>query len=255
MRNYRRLRRLRRFLPYPLIAAGLLWLRPVEPMGSDAADQALDLAGLVLAFAGQGLRFWTWGANAEAGLFAVRTNGPYALLRHPLYAGNLLILCGVLLILNNPVAYLLGIPSFVLLYNVIARKEEQQLLPSPGLGAPYRAYMIAHRNRFLPQLERWRTAVSPAHRFDWWFAAEKEYESVLGILLGWITLDLYEELLVWRAASHGSRLLSLQLALFLMLALAAPILYALKKRRSKPGPPARDGAGDAHPAAPATGDP
>lgn len=239
MGQSRRLRRLRRFVPYPLIAAMLLWLQPQMLSGSQRADQLLDLAGLAVMLAGQALRFWTWAANAREGLFEVRTHGPYALMRHPIYAGNLLILTGALMILHNPVLYAVGIPAFVLLYAVIARKEEQQLLASPRLGPHYRAYAASQPNRFLPNLGRVRLALTPANGFDWWFAAEKEYETTFGILLGWIALDFYEEWFVWRGASHGGAVLAVELAFLGLIAVAAPALYYQKKvYRRRPMPPA-----------------
>jgi protein-S-isoprenylcysteine O-methyltransferase Ste14 len=246
----RLLRRLRRFAPYPLIGAALFWLEPLKWRGSDAADQVLDLAGLAVILAGEALRLWTWGANAQAGLFSLRSHGPYALLRHPLYAGNFLIVCGALMILNNPVAYAVGIPSFALLYAIIARKEEHHLLLGPALGPSYRAYTRAQPNRFLPNLRRWRVALALPHRFDWWFAAEKEYESVFGILLGWVALDFFEEFVIWRGASHGGGIFYTQLAILGLIAVAAPALYYQKKahrRRPTPPPAAALGTGDQEP--------
>jgi protein-S-isoprenylcysteine O-methyltransferase Ste14 len=231
MANGRVLRRLRRFLPYPLVGAALLWLPPMRPFGSAGADQLLDLCGLLVALAGEGLRFWTWGANADAGLFSLRSNGPYQLLRHPLYVGNFLIVLGMLMILNNPVVYLVGLPAFAILYNAVARKEEGQILAqSSSLTPAYRAYLAEHPNRFLPQLSRWREATTPAHPFRWWVAIEKEYEAVLGVLVGWIALDIYEEHLVWRGQDPSFTLLYFQIVLAVALAIAAVALYLHKKR-------------------------
>lgn len=231
MGNARLLRRLRRFAPYPLIGVALFWLRPMEAFGSDRADLVLDLLGVLVALAGEALRFWTWGANAASGMFTLRSNGPYKLLRHPLYVGNFLIVCGMLMIFNNPWAYVVGISAFAVLYNVIVRREEHQLLASADLGPAYAAFMSVHRNRFLPQLSHWREALTPAHGFRWAYAAEKEYEALLGILLGWVGLDLFEELFFWDGTSHGSTLIAIQIAVVVAVAIAAPILWILKKRR------------------------
>ena len=239
MGNARLFRRFRRFAPYPIIGTALYLLDPMQMMGTDSGDQLLDWLGLLVAFAGEAVRFWTWGANAVAGHFTLRTNGPYKLLRHPLYVGNFLIVVGMLMIFNNPIAYLIVIPAFVTMYAIITRREEHQILGSSDLGPGYAEYMRVHRNRFLPQLEHWRAALTPAHSFRWWFAVEKEYEAVLGILLGWLALDFLEERVVWSGISYGETLPTVQVVVLFAVAVAAPLLWLLKKRRKAsmhPGP-------------------
>jgi protein-S-isoprenylcysteine O-methyltransferase len=74
-------------------------------------------------------------------------SGPYRLIRHPSYAGVLLIITGVALCFGNFVsALVLIVPNVALLMRRM-RIEETAL--SQGLGEPYRAYM-SRTKRLIP---------------------------------------------------------------------------------------------------------
>ena len=125
-------RRVRRYIAVPLAALTLLGLRPLLPAGSPFFNELTDWLGIGIAVLGQGLRGWAWGSNTPVETQGVRTRGPYALMRHPLYVGNLLIAWGLLLIFHNPWAYLFCGLSFVLLYQVVIVVEEQQMEERAG---------------------------------------------------------------------------------------------------------------------------
>src|SRR3972149_7026140 len=139
------LRRFRRYLVFPLGAATLLWLSPLAPAGNPFFDEVTDATGVLVALLGEVLRMWAWGSNATTGKQGVRTRGPYALMRHPLYVGNLLIVFGLLLVYNNPWAYVIcGLP-FAVSYGVIARLEEEHM--HRAFGAEYAGYAAAGAGR------------------------------------------------------------------------------------------------------------
>ena len=92
-----------------------------------------------------------WEAQ-RAGRLAV--DGPYARLRHPQYAGFLLIMVGFLLQWPT-LATLAMFPVLVLVYRRLAIGEEREV--SRQFGAAWDAY-AAHTPRFLPRLGRLRTA-------------------------------------------------------------------------------------------------
>ncbi len=114
-----------------------------EPLGPSAACAALVLLGV-------GFRVWAAG-NLEKNRFT-RPIGPYRMVRHPLYAGTLLISLGFLLSLGQPVTGLLA--WIVLLFGIflpVLRKEERELAGKfPGAYKPY-------LNAVPALLPRWRS--------------------------------------------------------------------------------------------------
>ena len=204
-------RRVRRYIALPLAVLTLLCLRPLLPAGSPFINELTDWLGVGIALLGQGLRGWAWGSNAPVATQRVRTRGPYALMRHPLYTGNLLIAWGLLLIFHNPWAYLFCGLSFVLLYQVVIVVEEQQM--EERAGESYRQYVASGVPRFVPDLRRLPEAVRTSVPFSWRLAGKKEYESVLGLVAGAGALMMYEK--VWHRGANAAwaKLMSLTVVL------------------------------------------
>lgn len=194
-------RRCRRYIVVPLEAIALTGLRPLLPAGSSFLNELTDWCGIAIALLGQGLRVWVWGSNKTRGSLHVRTRGPYALLRHPLYVGNLLIAWGLLLIFHNPWAYVLCGLSFVLLYHIVVVVEEEQM--EARAGESFRQYVARGVPRFVPDLHRLPEAIATSSPFSWRLAGKKEYESVLGVVAGAGALVMYEE--VWQHGVDGAR--------------------------------------------------
>jgi len=115
----------------------------------------ITIAGEVLAVAGITLRFWAILALDEFFTFVVGIaadhrvvqHGPYRLLRHPGYAGALLALLGVGLVLANWLSVLLLVVVPVLALGIRIVVEEATL--AAALGAEYRAY-AARTARLIP---------------------------------------------------------------------------------------------------------
>ncbi|MGE0680785.1 MAG: isoprenylcysteine carboxylmethyltransferase family protein [Candidatus Binatia bacterium] len=188
------LRRYRRYLPLPLILVCLIWLRPVMPGGSPFLDTVTDFIGVSVCVLGQWFRLWAWGSNATVGKWGVRDRGPYTLLRHPLYTGNFLIAAGLVVIFNNPWAYLLFLVPLAYLYHVITQMEEKRM--HRRFAEDYREYQEQQVPRFLPALSNLRAAVRTTTPFGWGFAWRKEYESCCGWLAGVAALEAYEGVLL-----------------------------------------------------------
>ena len=204
-------RRFRRYIAVPVAALTLLGLRPLLPAGSPFFNELTDWLGIGIALFGQGLRGWAWGSNAPVGTPGVRTRGPYTLMRHPLYVGNLLIAWGLLLIFHNPWAYLCCGLSFVLLYQVVIVVEEQHM--EARAGNSYRQYVASGVPRWVPDLRRLPEAVRTSVPFSWRLAGKKEYESVLGLVAGAGALMMYEK--VWQLGVDAAwaKLMSLAVVL------------------------------------------
>ncbi|MCB4820141.1 methyltransferase family protein [Roseicella aerolata] len=147
-----------------LLALGLLWFAWLHAMGADAAARgfaglpfALHALGALLLLAGHALIAWTFAANSFASPalrlqrdrgHRVIDTGPYAYVRHPMYAGALPLFLGIPLFLGSPLG-LLAVPVFVGLLALRTRWEEQALRQGlPG----YAAYAQRVRHRFVPGL-------------------------------------------------------------------------------------------------------
>ena len=114
-------------------------------------------------------------------------------MRHPLYAGNFLIVLGLVVIFHNPWAYLLLLPPFASLYHIITSMEEKRM--NRRFGEDYRECRGKEVPRFLPVLGNLGLALRTTRPFGWGFAWRKEYESCYGWLAGVVTLEAYEGIL------------------------------------------------------------
>lgn len=111
--------------------------------------------GLALVAAGEGVRLW-----AAGHLYKTRelvTSGPYAWIRHPLYAGTLFIGSGFLVAASGKVT-LIGLPAYLLFFfgyylPYKTRKEDGRL---ERRHPDYRAYRKA-----VPSIIPWRGRYDP----------------------------------------------------------------------------------------------
>jgi protein-S-isoprenylcysteine O-methyltransferase Ste14 len=122
-----------------------------------AADPVawLFVPGLALVAVGQALRLWATGYLRKTD--ELTTAGPYAHLRHPLYAGALLMGTGFLLMAGPRVATIvlpIGLVFYFGYYLGYKERVESERLESL-YGDSFRAYRDAVP-ALLPRLSRWR---------------------------------------------------------------------------------------------------
>ncbi len=148
MRNPIRLKNLRvRFLPFFAIGALALWLAEPTP--------TLFAWGAAVVIGGEFLR--GWGAGHLVKNEKLTITGPYAHLRHPLYAGTLLVILGFALIggaLHTLWMLAIALPWFFLAY--LPRKEE---LESARLEARYGDAFRSYQEQvpsLVPAIRPWR---------------------------------------------------------------------------------------------------
>jgi protein-S-isoprenylcysteine O-methyltransferase Ste14 len=131
--------RYRTLVPLPLAAAILL-----APEGVANGSAALRIAGLGLVAAGEGLRLWAVrhigvvSRTRSDRLGPLVTTGPFALMRNPLYLGNIMLWSG--LAVAARLLWLAPLIALVLAaeYHFIVRWEEQLL--EQRQGDRYREY-------------------------------------------------------------------------------------------------------------------
>jgi protein-S-isoprenylcysteine O-methyltransferase Ste14 len=141
-----------------IVAAGALVagaLVGVAPSATIHPVAVADWIGLVLLWGGISLRFWSFRTLGRYFTFIVQTSsdqpvitsGPYRVIRHPSYAGLLVIVMGVGLFIGNwlSLASLTAAVACALVLRI--RVEERALLQS--LGDSYRAYAATHK-RLVP---------------------------------------------------------------------------------------------------------
>ena len=164
-----------------VILAIIIATRPRFPSGSRTADLWLNLAGILVAVAGQALRITVigfryivrGGKNRKVHAEDLVTEGIFALSRNPLYVGNILVLFGLFIIWNSPLLYLIGVPFVLIGYMGIVAAEEAFLRKK--FGPAYDAYCQT-TNRLIPDFRKAPQALRGIP-FNWRRVLVREYGS------------------------------------------------------------------------------
>lgn len=160
-------------------------LEGVRPHDIDSFQDLPGTVGLFLIIAGLGLRSWAAGVIRKAR--ALATDGPYALMRHPLYVGSLLIAVGFCLIIDDEenlwailaIALALYLPKIHDEERSFAEKfqdEWKEYVDRVGMFSPKQLPMGARSDWSLTQ---WVT--------------NREYRTCLGTTISLIGLELWHE--------------------------------------------------------------
>ncbi len=189
--------RVRSFAPLPVIfvAISQSWRSHVHPgPGGAEVDSILNLVGLGLCLLGAGIRFATVGfvpagtssQSRQLHSHALNTDGPYAVVRHPLYLGNLFITVGLLSITHEPWAYLLGLSYFWLSHLLIIRAEEALLRRT--FTTQYEQW-AAQVPSWIPKVSALKSLKGP---FAWTRAIQREVNPLVGWGMGATLLIMWE---------------------------------------------------------------
>jgi protein-S-isoprenylcysteine O-methyltransferase Ste14 len=131
--------------------------------------------GFWVALAGEALRTWASGVIVKTRELA--TEGPYRIVRNPLYVGNFLVGLGVAVMGGRLGLLALFLAGFLPVYHALARKEEKHLLERYG-----EAFLTYCREvpRFLPDRVPWPFpwVAYDARRM---FRVHREWQAWLGI--------------------------------------------------------------------------
>ena len=216
-----------------LMAAGVLLLRPRFPAGSYFWNSVLDVAGLAICLAGQALRAATIGydyikrGGRGRQIWAGRLvqGGMFAHSRNPLYLGNILIFCGLVVVFSAPLAYAIGIPAVLFIYVCLILAEESFLRGK--FGAEYDAY-AARVNWLWPDLRGFSDSVKDM-TFRWKRVLHKEYGTTFGWVFAAIGLRAWSLYWVQREAARA------EITATLLLLIPAILAYAWIRRLKKSG--------------------
>lgn len=226
----------RNFL-FPIVLLALFALfRPGPFMNNMALDFFMDIAGLLIILAGQGLRavviglayIKRGGVNKTISANTLVTNGIFAHCRNPLYVGNLLILAGLLVIFNNPWVYLVGGGFFIFSYAAIVLAEEFFLLQK--FGDAYKEYC----NR----VNRWTCNFSGlpdtlhSMEFNWIRVVYKDYTTMLTWIITAILIMNLENLYYF--GLQNSYQFAVQSGMVIMISALLAYLVRRLKKSEKP---------------------
>jgi protein-S-isoprenylcysteine O-methyltransferase Ste14 len=131
--------------------------------------------GFWVAAAGEAIRTWASGTIVKNRVLA--TEGPYRLVRNPLYVGNFLIGLGVGVMGGRPWILVLFLAAFIPVYGALVRKEEKHLLEL--YGNEFLEY-CREVPRFIPDWNRLRFPRAP-YDFQRMFQKHREWQAWLGL--------------------------------------------------------------------------
>lgn len=177
-------------LPIPFLVVGIVTRLLAREAGDGAPRDWMLPLGMSLIILGEALRVWSVGivgaATRSASTNARRLvqEGPYAIIRNPIYAGNLLLCLGIACFTDSGAVVLACAAYFLILYRRIIRAEERFLRAT--FGASYDAFC-----RRIPRLLPWRGIAWSSLRAPFAIGElRKEPQTILGIVCAVIVVQL-----------------------------------------------------------------
>lgn len=178
-------------LPIPFLLIGIVSrLLSKGPRSPAQWRSGLALLGLLLIVVGESLRIWAVGI-AGAATRSRSTNarrlvqeGPYTIVRNPIYVGNLLLCLGLACFTASWTVALACLLYFLIVYSRIIRTEEHFLRAT--FGTVYEAF-CRRVPQFLPRFRwSWQVLRAPFSMRE----LRKEYQTIAGIICATLVLHL-----------------------------------------------------------------
>jgi hypothetical protein len=157
----------------------------VLPRDLDSLQDPWRIAGLAVVLTGIFIRSWAAGAIHKTE--TLTTTGPYALARHPLYIGSLLIAIGFFIIIASPLDVAIIAGTLIPLHVRKARREERKL--SVKFGEEWQAYCRRTGAFFPKQIP---VGVLGGWSVTQW-AHNKEFGALVTGLIALVVLELWHE--------------------------------------------------------------
>jgi protein-S-isoprenylcysteine O-methyltransferase Ste14 len=189
--------RWRSYLPLALIPFVVWAISASEiPIETRAMDWSWEVACVLLALGGVGLRGWivataapgTSGRNTRhQKARSLNTTGPYSLVRHPLYVANIVIVVALALFTHTWLAPPVVAVVAIGYYACIARHEDAYL--RGRFGEEFVGW-AARVSAWVPRFSAYRR---PSRRFDWTVVVRREFYALAVVLVAPFGLDAIEE--------------------------------------------------------------
>jgi len=155
----------RSFTQLPWIMVALIFFKPYYPSFSLQLEPFLTFAGIMITLFGEILRLWahlyasegTSGRENYLRADSLNIDGPYGIVRNPLYLGNFHIVGGLLIVFSNIIVFLIGIAFLIFQYSFIVHAEENYLKDKFGKE------WISYKNsvpKFFPKIKNLKIAGS-----------------------------------------------------------------------------------------------
>ncbi|MFQ5851621.1 MAG: methyltransferase family protein [Candidatus Binatia bacterium] len=167
-----------------------IWFSPPNFFEGTWGDTLIDAVGIASLIAGELLRVWAvshggkWMRSRRLKVPMLITTGPYAYIRHPIYAGNFLIGLGMVVVADALSFIPVFLILFVLQYHAVVSEEESFL--SEQFGEEFNRYR-ARVPKYFP--------VGISIRSSFAFGRNlplKEFGTVWGIIVGGFFLEWIE---------------------------------------------------------------
>jgi protein-S-isoprenylcysteine O-methyltransferase Ste14 len=140
---------------YVIGLVGAFIVKQAVPSWTIGSVALASWVGLVIVWCGVGLRLWSFQTLGRYFTFTVQTSddqpvisaGPYRVIRHPSYAGILLALIGLGLVIGNWAS--LALLTVAISCGIVYRIDVEERALSRDLGGRYQSY-AASRKRLIP---------------------------------------------------------------------------------------------------------
>ena len=167
----------------------------IPDWGREGMEEFFDIAGLILVFSGFALRILARGYKEEKthGGNKLVVNGPYRLMRNPMYFGTLLIGVGVISVLFKWWVLLLFLLAYIVIYLPQVNKEEKMLLDR--FGKDYKDYCKSASKYFPHPLRLLNTKAYLSELKFFWI--KKELPSLFTTILIIFSLEIYQDVLMF----------------------------------------------------------
>jgi protein-S-isoprenylcysteine O-methyltransferase Ste14 len=217
-----------------LFLLAFLGFKPETLSSNELVLRVAALLGVAIAILGQTVRMSVIGyeyikrGGKDRAVYAedLVTGGFYQVCRNPMYLGNLLITCGILLFYCSGPLLLIALPFFILVYAAIISVEEEYL--KNKFGPNYDNY-CARVPSLVPRLSKIAETISSS-KYNWRMAIRKEYGTLYGTIAGLILIES------WKLFQQDKLILTSTMTLYLTSALIlATIAYLLVRTLKKNG--------------------